>query len=138
MNSACYCGNNLCIQDHLPVLYSHSYSPTVLCHFFKFALSASYLFSLFLLPFLSLLLISFSCPSLLSLFFTFSLPGHGPWLLHFFDMQFPEVKVQVQKIAHRANTQLWRCEYHGGKWHDSIALCSFGEQKKWLNLSKEV
>ena len=95
-------------------------------------------FSLFLSPFLSLLLISFSCPSLLSLFLTFSLPGHGPWLLHFSDMQFPEVKVQVQKTAHRANAQLWRCEYHGGKWHDSIALCSFGEQKKWLNLSKEV
>ena len=124
MNSACYYGNNLCIHYHL--LYNHSYSPTVLCHFFKFALS----FSLFLSPFLSLLLICFSCPSLLSLFFTFSLPGHGPWLLHFTDMQFPEVKVQVQKTAHRANTQLWRCEYHRGKWHDAIALCSFGEQKK--------
>ena len=51
MNSTCYYGNNLCIQDHLLVLYSHSYSPTVLCHFFKFALSASYLFLPLLLAF---------------------------------------------------------------------------------------
>ena len=74
MNSACYCGNNLCIQDHLPVLYSHSYSPTVLCHFFKFALSASYLFlpfpfafplppvNLFLLPFPPLPFLYFLSP----------------------------------------------------------------------------
>ena len=64
------------------------------------------------------------------LFSLLSPSGHQPWLLHFSDTQFPEVKVQVPKTAYRTNAQLWRREHNGGKWHDGIALCSFGKQKK--------
>ena len=61
----------ICVSKVIFQCYSHSHSPTVPCHLFKYPLSTSYLFLPFLSPFLSLLLISFSCPSLLSLFFTF-------------------------------------------------------------------
>ena len=116
---------------HVIVSFLQLFCPMSL---FKYPLSASYLF-----PFLSFLLFSPSCPPFPPPSLPFSLlspPGCRPWLLHFSDMQFPEVKVQVQKIAHRTNTQLWGREHHRGKWHDGIALCSSGEQKEVIKVIK--